>query len=68
MEINWFKSEIVSLRQKLYSYALKIAGDEEDVEDIAQEMFLKLWNHREKLKTRWKAIWIENLHLLTASD
>jgi RNA polymerase sigma factor, sigma-70 family len=51
MEINWFKSEIVSLRQKLYSYALKITGDEEDAEDIVQETFLKLWNHREKLKT-----------------
>ena len=51
MEINWFKSEIVSLRQKLYSYALKAMDDEEDAEDIVQETFLKLWNHREKLKT-----------------
>jgi RNA polymerase sigma factor, sigma-70 family len=51
MEIDWFKSEIVSLRQKLYSYALKMTADEEEAEDIVQETFLKLWNHREKLRT-----------------
>ena len=51
MEINWFKSEIVSLRQKLYLYALKMMGTEEEAEDIVQETFLKLWNHRKHLMT-----------------
>lgn len=49
MEINRFKSEIVPLQQKLYSYALKISGNEEEAEDIVQETFLKLWNYRDKL-------------------
>ena len=49
MEINWFKSAIVSLRQNLYLYALKITGNEEEAEDVVQETFLKLWKHRKQL-------------------
>lgn len=50
MEIIWFKSAFVPLRQKLYSYALKMIGDEEEAEDIVQETFLKLWNNRNQLE------------------
>jgi RNA polymerase sigma factor, sigma-70 family len=49
--MDWFKSEIVSLRQKLYLYAFKITGNEEEAEDVVQETFLKLWRHRKQLVT-----------------
>ncbi|MDL2322431.1 RNA polymerase sigma factor [Bacteroidales bacterium OttesenSCG-928-A17] len=50
MEIIWFKSAFVPLRQKLYSFALKMVGNEEEAEDIVQETFLKLWSNRNQLK------------------
>lgn len=37
--------------KKVYDYALLITGNEAVSEDIVQEVFLKLWQHRQKLKS-----------------
>ena len=49
MEQEQFKIEVVPLRGKLSGCARRLLDDPEDVEDIVQEVFLKLWYIREKL-------------------
>ena len=44
-----FKAEILPLRGRLFSYAVRMLGNSDDAEDIVQEVFLKLWFMRSEL-------------------
>jgi RNA polymerase sigma-70 factor (ECF subfamily) len=50
MQIEWFKSDIVPLRQTLFRTALKWLQNEKDAEDAVQETLLRLWNVRNQLE------------------
>lgn len=50
MEQKQFKIEVVPLRGKLSGCARRLLDDPQDVEDIVQEVFLKLWYIREELE------------------
>lgn len=50
MEITEFNQHIVSLRQELLVTALKLSGDKDISEDYVQEVLLKMWTMRDKLK------------------
>lgn len=50
MELKEFKITVLPLRSKLQNYARKMVLEEEDAEDIAQEVLLKLWNKRNELE------------------
>lgn len=45
-----FTSVILPLQHKLYRYALSIVYDRNLAEDIVQEVFLKLWDQRDRLE------------------
>lgn len=49
MEQEQFKKEILPLRDRLMSYALRLLGNRDDAEDIVQEVFFKLWFMRDDL-------------------
>jgi RNA polymerase sigma-70 factor (ECF subfamily) len=49
MELEKFKSEVVSIRSKLINQARNMLANEDDAEDAVQETFLKLWNVRTQL-------------------
>ncbi|GHT61677.1 DNA-directed RNA polymerase sigma-70 factor [Bacteroidia bacterium] len=49
MQIEQFKTDIISLRQKLFLFALKYLQNEEDAEDAVQETLLRLWKIRDQL-------------------
>lgn len=49
MEKEQFKIEVLPLRVKLTGYAHRFLDTPEDVEDVIQEVFLKLWYIREDL-------------------
>lgn len=49
MEQEQFKIEVVPLRGKLSGYARCLLDDPQDVEDVVQEVFLKLWYIRDEL-------------------
>lgn len=49
MEQEQFKIEVVPLRRKLEGCARRLLDSPEDVEDVVQEAFLKMWYIREEL-------------------
>ena len=50
MTTEEFKSEVLPVKNKLYRLALRLIGDAEEAQDIVQEIFLRLWSKREKLR------------------
>lgn len=50
MDLNEFKSLVLPVKEKLYKLALIMLKSREDAEDALQEVFLKLWNKRDKLE------------------
>jgi RNA polymerase sigma factor (sigma-70 family) len=49
MELREFKISVLPLRNKLYRFAKRFVENSEEAEDVVQEVFIKLWNRREKL-------------------
>lgn len=50
MNADEFKAKVLVHKDKCYRFALKMLGDSEEAKDALQEVFLRLWNKREKLK------------------
>lgn len=44
-----FNDLVQQLSRKLYGYAFRLLRNQEETEDAVQEIFIKLWNMREKL-------------------
>lgn len=49
MTVNDFNSKVVPLGEKLYRYAYRFLEDAEQSQDAVQEIFIKLWNQKERL-------------------
>jgi len=49
MEEQDFRQLYNTYRSKIYSIACKLLGNESAAEDVVQEVFIKLWIHRDKL-------------------
>lgn len=49
MEQETFKTAILPLRGKLASYARRLLDDPDEIDDVMQEVFLKLWYIRDQL-------------------
>ncbi len=49
MELDKFKITVIPLREKLLTYAFRLAEGQVECEDAVQEVFLKLWSIRDKL-------------------
>lgn len=50
MNSTEFKEQYLPYYRKLYCIAFRFLGNSEDAEDVIQELYVKLWNKREKLK------------------
>jgi RNA polymerase sigma factor (sigma-70 family) len=49
MESEEFNLKIMPARDKLYRFALALLQNKEEAKDALQEVFLKLWSHRDQL-------------------
>ncbi len=50
MTTEKFKSEVLPIKNKLYRIAKRMLNDSAEAEDTVQEVFLRLWSKKEKLK------------------
>ena len=48
--LEYFKEEILPLKNKLFRYAKSFVNDINEAEDIVQDVFLKIWDKRQDLK------------------
>lgn len=49
-DVKAFSLIFYHYKDKLYSYALRLTGEEELAEEMVQDVFLKIWLNREELK------------------
>jgi RNA polymerase sigma factor (sigma-70 family) len=46
-----FNEKVVPLNRQLYRYAYRFLGNQEDTRDAVQDVFVKLWNMRDEMRT-----------------
>jgi RNA polymerase sigma factor (sigma-70 family) len=49
MNLQEFQIKVYPLKNKLFRFARRMLDHTEEAEDIVQEVFIKLWNRRDKL-------------------
>lgn len=49
MSLEAFKIRVLPTKDKLYRFAFKMLGDQDEAQDIVQEVFIKVWNKREEM-------------------
>ena len=50
MNLEAFKKDILPIKNKLYRVALRITGNPAEAEDVVQEVFIKVWELRERME------------------
>jgi RNA polymerase sigma factor (sigma-70 family) len=57
MDLEAFENRVLSVKNKLFRFALKFLGNEEEAKDIVQEVLIRVWNGGEQLKEiqNWEA-------------
>ncbi|MVT08648.1 RNA polymerase sigma factor [Chitinophaga tropicalis] len=49
MSLALFLSEVVPVRPKLYRFAYRLLGNEEDAMDVVQDALMKVWQQQERM-------------------
>jgi RNA polymerase sigma-70 factor (ECF subfamily) len=57
MNLEAFQNRVLPAKNKLFRFALKFLGNEEEAKDIVQEVFIRVWNGRDKMNEvqNWEA-------------
>lgn len=57
MDTEAFKKRVVPVRSKLFRFALRLLGSEEEAKDVVQEVLIRIWSGREKMEEvqNWEA-------------
>ena len=57
MDLEAFQNRVLPTKNKLYRFALRFLGNEEEAKDIVQEVFIRVWNGREQMQQveNWEA-------------
>jgi RNA polymerase sigma-70 factor (ECF subfamily) len=49
MDVTVFQNRVLPVKNKLFRFALRMLGNEDEAKDVLQEVFIRLWNGREQL-------------------
>lgn len=49
MSLESFTNRVLPVKNKLFRFALRFIGNEDEAKDIVQEVFIKVWNKREDI-------------------
>ncbi len=49
MSLEAFKTRVLPTKDKLFRFAYKLLGDQEEARDVVQEVFIKVWNKRDEM-------------------
>lgn len=57
MDLRSFENQVLPTKNKLFRFALRFLGNEEEAKDVVQEVFIKVWNGREEMREiqNWEA-------------
>jgi RNA polymerase sigma factor (sigma-70 family) len=57
MNLAAFQTRILSAKSKLFRFAFRLLDNEEEAKDVVQEVFIKVWNRRERMNEveNWEA-------------
>lgn len=57
MNLESFQSRVLPVKNKLYRFALRFLGNEDEAQDVVQEVFIRVWNGREQMQEvqNWEA-------------
>jgi RNA polymerase sigma-70 factor (ECF subfamily) len=51
MNLEAFQNRVLPAKNKLFRFALRMVGNDDDAKDIVQEVLIRVWNGREQLHT-----------------
>jgi len=57
MNLESFQMRVLPAKNKLFRFALRFLGNEEEAKDVVQEVFIRVWNGREQMNDvqNWEA-------------
>lgn len=57
MDLEAFEKKVLPTKNKLFRFALRFLGNEEEAKDIVQEVFMRVWNGRQQMQQvhNWEA-------------
>jgi RNA polymerase sigma factor (sigma-70 family) len=57
MNLEAFQNRVLPSKNKLFRFALKFLGNEEEAKDVVQEVLIRVWNGREQMDQvqNWEA-------------
>jgi len=58
MKQRTYKNILKDNKNKVYSYAFYFLHNHQDAEDVTQEVFIKLWNNRERVDSKRIVSWL----------
>ncbi len=57
MNLEAFQNRVIPVKNKLFRFALRILGNEDEAKDVVQEVFIRVWNGRDQMNQvqNWEA-------------
>lgn len=57
MNLESFQMRVLPAKNKLFRFALRFLGNEEEAKDVVQEVFIRVWNGRDQMNEvqNWEA-------------
>lgn len=49
MDGDTYRQAVLTHKNRVFGYAVRLLGDRDDARDVAQEALMRLWEHREKV-------------------